>query len=196
MAADWAVAAGTGALALATFWLAWQARKEAATVRKQVTLQAEQLAASERPAVYPITPHEWLEHLGEGGRWLAFRNGGTGISRNVRGRLWWHVPGGGEAGAILIGQTLGPGDHVQVWLGEGKAVGRWWGAEGYVVYEDVRGVEWQSRFRYEYSRNHVWARLLDWDPTSVLGDPEAAFPREGWAEEEMPDESEPERYRQ
>jgi hypothetical protein len=30
MAADWAVAAGTGALALATFWLAWQARKEAA----------------------------------------------------------------------------------------------------------------------------------------------------------------------
>jgi hypothetical protein len=48
----------------------------------------------------------------------------------------------------------------------------------------------------EYSGNHVWARLLDWDPTSVLGDPEAAFPREGWAEEEMPDESEPERYRQ
>jgi hypothetical protein len=193
MAADWAVAAGTGALALATFWLAWQARKEAATVREQVTLQAEQLAASERPAVYPITPHDWSTSLGDGGRWLAFRNGGTGIARNVQGRIWWHVEGGE---ARLLGQTLGAGDHARLWLDGQKGIARWFGAEGYVVYEDVRGVEWQSRFRYEHSGGQVWARLLAWERSSELDDPELAFPREGWADEELPDEPEPVRYRQ
>jgi hypothetical protein len=195
MAADWAVAAGTGALAIATGWLAWQARGEAAAVRQQVTLLAEQLAASERPAVYPITPHEWLAHLGEGGRWLAFRNGGTGIARNVRGHIWWHTREGSYDDARLIGQTLGPSDHFRVWLGDNKRIGRWWGAEGYVVYQDVRGVEWQSRFRYQHSGSNVYARLGEWAPSSSLDDPNEAFPREGWADEAMPDEPDPERYR-
>lgn len=136
-----AVAVGTIVLAIATLVLA-------VGVWRQVRLQGEQLAASERPCVYPITPHKWLAHLGDGGRWLTFRNGGTGIARNVRGRLWWHDKDGK---ASLIGQTLGPGDHFRVWLRERKEVTRWYGAEGYVIYEDVRGVEWQSRFRYEHT---------------------------------------------
>jgi hypothetical protein len=119
-----AVAVGTIVLAIATLVLA-------VGVWRQVRLQGEQLAASERPCVYPITPHKWLAHLGDGGRWLTFRNGGTGIARNVRGRLWWHDKDGK---ASLIGQTLGPGDHFRVWLRERKEVTRWYGAEGYVIY--------------------------------------------------------------
>jgi hypothetical protein len=101
-AAEWAVAIGTILLALATFLLAKRAREEADAVRKEaelltreVDIATQQLAASERPCVYPITPHEWSNSLGDGGRWLAFRNGGTGIARNVRGRVWWHDRGGG-----------------------------------------------------------------------------------------------------
>jgi hypothetical protein len=72
-----------------------------------------------------------------------------------------------------------------------KRVTRWFGAEGYVIYEDVRGVEWQSRFRYEHDGHQVWARLDTWDRTSELDDPEAAYPRNGWAEEELPEGPEP-----
>jgi len=191
VAADWAVAVGTGALALGTFWLAWQARKEAAAVKDQVTLQTEQLAASERPCVYPITPHEWLEHLGDGGQWLAFRNGGTGIARNVRGRIWWHAENGE---ARLLGQTIGAGDHFRVWLAGREQVGRWFGAEGYVLYEDVRDVQWKSLFRYEHSGGQVFAKLVEWGPTTA-DELELAFPRAGWADEELSDEPEPVRYR-
>jgi hypothetical protein len=191
-AAEWAVAIGTATLAIATWRLAKRAKAEAVAVAASVKVQTEQLAASERPCVYPITPHKWLAHLGEGGRWLAFRNGGSGIAQNVRGQLWWHDEDGNAA---LIGQTLGPGDHFRVWLLDRKGVSRWYGAEGYVIYEDVRGVEWQSRFRYEHDGHQVWARLFEWRPSSELGDPETEFPREGWADEDLPDLPESVRYR-
>jgi hypothetical protein len=191
-AAEWAVAIGTAALAIATWRLARRAKAEARAVATSVKVQTEQLAASERPCVYPITPHEWLAHLGEGGRWLAFRNGGTGIARNVRGQLWWHDKSGW---AVLVGQTLGPGDQFRVWLLGRKQVSRWYGAEGYVIYEDVRGVQWQSHFRFEHDGHQVWAQLFEWGPTTELGNPATNLPREDWAEEEVPDLREPERYR-
>jgi hypothetical protein len=186
---DWAPAAEAGVaigmivLALATWKLARRATA--------------QLKAGERPCVYAITPRgeKWAGHLGDGGRWLAFRNGGPGIARDIRGHVWWHTKYlGGYDDAALIGQTLGGGDYTRLRLAERKAVERWWGVEGYVVYEDVRGEQWQSRFRYEYSGGEVWARLTDWAPTRKLGDPDAAFPRSGWANEPMPEEAEPERY--
>jgi hypothetical protein len=122
------------ALAIATFMLAAATGLLVFFVWRQVRLQGKQLAASERPCVYPITPHKWLRHHGEQGRWLAFRNGGTGIARNVRGRIWWHVEGGE---ARLLGQTLGAGDHARLWLDGQKRIAPWFGAEGYVVYEDA-----------------------------------------------------------
>jgi hypothetical protein len=142
-----------------------------------VRLQRKQLAASDRPCVYPITQHTWLddEKVGEGGRFLSFRNGGTGIAQNVHGELWWHAEDGH---ALLVGQTLGPGDHFRVWLRDERRVTRWYGAEGYVVYEDVQGVEWQSRFRYEHDGKLVWARLREWKCSSELDDPAEAFPRQ------------------
>jgi hypothetical protein len=179
--AEWAVAAGTAILAVATFVLGIQASREGSQVARQVELQRRQLAASERPVVYPITPHEWLETLGDGGRWLAFRNGGTGIALNVRGRLWSY---GDKGGAELIAQTFGADDHARVWLAEERNLRHWWGAEGYVIYEDIQGSEWQSRFRYESDGAQVWAKLTNWGESADLGDPAAAFPREGWAEEE------------
>ena len=160
----------------------------AAFVFWQVLLQRRQLAASERPCVYPITPSPWLKDLGGRGRWLAFRNGGPGIAQNVRGELWWHDENGHT---VLVGQTLGPGDHFRVWLLDQKRVTRWFGAEGYVIYEDVRGDEWQSRFRYEHDGRQVWARLDEWDRSSQLGDPQVAFPRDEWAEEKPPHLPEP-----
>jgi hypothetical protein len=177
-----AVAVGTIILAGATLVLA-------GGVWWQVRLQGEQLAASERPAVYPITPHDWLETIGDGGRWLSFRNGGTGIARNVRGKIWWHTEGGEAA---LLGQTLGANDHARLRVGDQKRIGQWSGAEGYVKYEDVRGVEWQSRFRYEQTEGEVWASLVEWGTTKELGEP--TYPRPGWAEE-GPGEPAPERYR-
>jgi hypothetical protein len=177
-------------LALATFLLAGATVALAGFVFWQVILQTRQLSASQRPCVYPITPHRWLEdeRLGDGGRFLSFRNGGTGIAQNVRGELWWHDKDGH---AVLVGQTLGPGDHFRVWLLDRKRVTRWYGAEGYVIYEDVRGKEWQSRFRYEHDGKQVWARLEKWDRTAKLGNPQDAFPRKGWADEETPDGPEP-----
>jgi hypothetical protein len=106
----------------------------------------------------------------------------------VRGELWWHDEDGH---ARLVGQTLGAGDHFRVWLRDDKRVSRWYGAEGYVVYEDVRGVEWQSRFRYEHDGTLVWAGLRTWNRSSELDDPAEAFPRKGWAEEKLPDLPEP-----
>jgi hypothetical protein len=201
-AAEWAVALGTIVLAFATFRLAKRAKEEAEAVRKeaelltrQVELATEQLAVSERSCVYPITPQDWSLSLGDGGRWLAFRNGGSGIARNARGRVWWHERGGGYDETALLGQTLAANDHSRLRLGDGKAVSRWWGVEGFIFYEDVRGNEWQSHFRYEYSGREVWARLLEWGPSEEIGDPYSEFPRKGWAEEQLPDEPEPERYR-
>ena len=37
--------------------------------------------------------------------WLAFRNGVTGIARNVRGEIWWHLEGGE---APLLGRRSVP----------------------------------------------------------------------------------------
>ena len=181
-AAEAGVAIGTIVLAFATWKLARRA--------------AAQLKAGERPCVYPITPggEEWSAHLGDGGRWLAFQNGGSGIARDIRGHIWWHKNDGGSDDAALLGQTLGAGHHTRLRVAKRKAVERWWGLEGYVVYEDVRGEQWQSRFRYEYSGGEIWAKLTAWAPTKKLRDPDKAFPRPGWASEFMPNEPEPERY--
>jgi hypothetical protein len=183
---DWAPAAEAG-VALGTILLAFATWKLARHV-------AAQLKVGERPCVYPITPAgpKWAGHLGEGGRWLAFRNGGSGIARDIRGHIWWHKNDGGHDDAALLGQTLGGNDYTRLRLAKRKAVERWWGLEGYLVYEDVRGDQWQSRFRYEYSGGEVWARLTAWARTKKLGDPDSAFPRPGWVDEYMPNEPEPE----
>jgi hypothetical protein len=98
---------------------------------------------------------------------FAFRNGGTGIARNVRGRIQWPVEGGEAA---LIGQTLGAADHARLRVGEEKRIENWSGAEGYVVYDDTQGDEWQSRFRYEQAGGQVWAELIELGLTRGLGD--------------------------
>jgi hypothetical protein len=113
---EWGVAIGTALLAIATFVLAWRAKQEAEAVRRESELLAEQLAASQRPVVFPITPHDWLEEGGGRGLWLAFRNGGTGVAKNVRGEIWWHHAG--EDGVRLLGATLGAGDHSRIRLDE------------------------------------------------------------------------------
>jgi hypothetical protein len=60
-AAEWGVALGTLALAIATAWLARRTRQEAAAVatearavERQAELLSKQLIASQRPVVYPV----------------------------------------------------------------------------------------------------------------------------------------------
>jgi hypothetical protein len=127
-AAEWAVALGTFGLALATLRLAARAKAEAEAMGDSVKIQTRQLAASDLPCVYPITDHTWLETRGEGGRWLAFQNGGTGVARNIKGYVRWSVEGGEAA---LIGQTLGAGQHSRVRVGEEKRIHDWSGVEGH-----------------------------------------------------------------
>jgi hypothetical protein len=52
---EWGVALSTGLLAFATFRLARHARAEVGEIRKEVKLQSEQIEATRRPCVYPIT---------------------------------------------------------------------------------------------------------------------------------------------
>jgi hypothetical protein len=147
--------------------VATRARDEAEAVGESVRIQTAQLTASDRPYVYPITDHDWLASTGDGGQWLSFRNGGTGIARNVSGRIRWPVEGGEAA---LIGQTLGAGDHARLRVGEQKRIQNWSGVVGNVVYQDTQGDEWQSRFRYEQADGQVWAELIELGLTRDLGD--------------------------
>jgi hypothetical protein len=52
---SWAVACGTVFLGGATVWLGTQARSESRAVGDQVELERQQLEASQRPFVVPIT---------------------------------------------------------------------------------------------------------------------------------------------
>jgi hypothetical protein len=52
-----------------------------------------------------------------------------------------------------------------------------------------------SRTRYGHDGHQVWARLVEWGPTADVGDPETAFPRDGWTGEKLPDTPEPVLYR-
>ena len=157
--ASWAVAVGTGALALATWWLGTKAQREAQAVTDQVTIEQEQLEAAQRPFVLPITDG-WNENMRmpavgtrppTGGRpepWLMLSNAGAGPAINIRGGLFW--PGGIGGGWPVIPTSIGAGEHVPTKLEThaGYEV-KWSEAVGYVRYTDLAETEWQTHFRYE-----------------------------------------------
>jgi hypothetical protein len=90
--AEWGVAIGTAALAIATYVLAKRAKEEAAAVRAEAEQVAAQGAAALRAHVYPETTAEWAwgwREWGEGNRdrVLPLRNGGPGVALNVEGHV-------------------------------------------------------------------------------------------------------------
>ena len=65
--ASWAVAFGTGLLGAATWRLGTKAQSETNAVSRQVELEQQQLEASQRPFVVPVTtgwrPMAWMPGL-------------------------------------------------------------------------------------------------------------------------------------
>jgi hypothetical protein len=189
--AAWAVAAGTLALALATWWLGTKARKEAESVgdqakavSKQVELEQQQLEASQRPFVLPITEGwgPWMFWPGErqfplslGASpepWMMLSNSGAGPAINIRGGLYWHRGIGG--GWQVIPTSIGAGEHVPTNLEAhaGYEV-KWPEAEGYLRYSDLAGSERQTRFRYRQKASGQYAvEVTAAGKTSDLGEPD------------------------
>jgi hypothetical protein len=145
--AEWGVAAGTAALAVATFVLAKRAREEAAAVRAETEQISAQVAAALRAYVYPETTAEWVWGAAQpfGRRVLPLRNGGPGLALNVEG----HMRRGTEgehialyAGSIAPGRALDARPAVQIEGGISGVV-TW---HGELRYGDLNGDQWTTRF--------------------------------------------------
>jgi hypothetical protein len=151
------VVIGTISLAFMTYLLARRAKRE--------------LDRAERPFLYPITDHTWLEKDAPTGVRLAFRNGGSGVAKNVRGHVWWPTTDGTIADAKLVGQTLAGGDHSGIRLAyehAGHRIGSWKKVAGYVIYHDAADKEWTTRFEYEEITGHIAGNVVEWGRSSDL----------------------------
>ena len=152
--AEWAVAAGTFALAIATVWLAKRAHDEAKQVGEQVALQREQIEASALPNVYPVARHDWAWKM-DNSRYegsnrtylLPVKNGGPGLALNVTGQVCAReYEGMGAYQRSIIAGSIASGDEYDTRLSEG-GVEQWIaGSFGYLRYDDVTGVSWETRF--------------------------------------------------
>jgi hypothetical protein len=104
--AEWAVAAGTIGLAIATYAVARSSRVEAKAVRAEATQLTEQAQVSLRAYVYPESSAEWAWGGGDWGgyrdRVLPLRNGGPGVALNVNGQVRRGTQG--EQIALYAGQ--------------------------------------------------------------------------------------------
>ena len=161
-AAEWSVAGGTLLLALATFALAWGARK-------QVAVAAEHVVAIQRPLVVPIVTPNWLQEDVHKSR-VALKNVGLGPAYNVEGSIYWL--GGAGGGARLQRTTLGAGESGRALaLGEGIVI-NWPGAIGFLRYLDSAGTEWLTHFRYqEIQQVGIEVVVTEVGTTSDLGEP-------------------------
>jgi hypothetical protein len=169
--AEWSVAGGTLLLALATYALAWGARKE-------VAISADHVVAIQRPLVTAVMARDVMIMVGPITREaqtprepkIGLRNIGLGPAYNITGGLYWT---GGRGGASALRRTtLGPGeDATTEVVGEGIVI-EWENASGYVRYLDSAGEEWQTHFRF---RNVPTAdfevEIVDIGKTSDLGEP-------------------------
>ncbi len=190
---SWAVAVGTVFLGCATVWLGWQARNEAGAVATQAKLSGDQLEltrqqleASQRPMVLPITegwgpwmfwpgPRQFDPAMGESPEpWMMLSNAGAGPAINIRGGLYWR--GGIGGGWQVVPTSIGAGEHIATALEKhvGQEV-KWPEAEGYVSYSDLAGTEWQTRFRYrQNAAGQMSVEVLAVGRTSDLGEPQYA----------------------
>ncbi len=166
--AEWFVALGTTLLAIATFLLARQARAEAKAVR-------EQLVASQRPMVAPVSGHD-PGHLTSPGRveaapsHLVLTNMGAGPALNVRGAVYWTGTAGGAASLQHLALAIGGTEIARV-LGEGAVV-NWSNAVGFLRYHDLSGAEWQTHFRFRADgAGNQSVEVLAAGPTTEFGEP-------------------------
>jgi hypothetical protein len=159
--AEWAVAAGTIGLAIATYAVARSARAEARAVSTEATQLTEQAAASLRAYVFPESSAEWVWDItgyttgvpSGVSRTLPLRNGGPGVALNVNG----HVRPGTQGGQIaLYAGSIAPGDSMlarparDIEGGWGGWAGTW---HGELSYGDLNGDLWITRFTIAVSQD-------------------------------------------
>lgn len=125
-------------LAIATFVLAWQARKES-------KVAADHVVAIQRPFVQPIVTEPW-EAQGHRQSRIVVENIGLGPAYNVSGRLYWL--GGSGGGGAIMSAALAPGDQLDTGAGPTTSVINWPAAKGYLRYTDSAGEEWQTHFLF------------------------------------------------
>jgi hypothetical protein len=168
MAADWAVAGGTGLLALATFALALSARREA-------KIAAEHVVAIQRPLVTPYLPPQWTTGTPRGPA-LGLKNSGLGPAYNIEGGLYW--TGGAGGASSILRATLAAGEATETRIaGEGIDV-NWPAATGYLRYRDSVGEEWQTHFRFSAIEGADYEiEVVKVGTTKELGEP--AYSPEG-----------------
>lgn len=158
--AEWLVAIGTSGLAAATFVLARRARDEAAAVRneativaEQVQLQREQSVAATRPAVYPVPLFDWTRGAGvysvrSTNDVLPIKNGGPGLALNVHGACFARDPDSLSrpislelyAGTLAANESFDATTECAVPHG-------WATVEGFILYNDILGDEWVTHFK-------------------------------------------------
>jgi hypothetical protein len=162
MAAEWAVAGGTLALAIATFALALSARRQA-------KIAADHVVAIQRPLVAPIITQEW-ERFGQAQARIALKNTGLGPAYNVEGGLYW--TGGAGGASSIMRTTLGPGDSKATRVaGEGINI-NWPAAIGFLRYRDSAGEEWQTHFRFRAVQGAGYdVEVVEVGTTKELGEP-------------------------
>jgi hypothetical protein len=149
--AEWGVAVGTAALALATYALAKRASEEATAVRAEAEQLAAQGAAALRAYAYPETTAEWAWGAGEWGegrrdRVLPLRNGGPGVALNVGGHFQAGTQGRHTtlyAGSIAPGQAFNARPATPIEGGWASWVGSY---HCELSYSDLNNEHWTTRF--------------------------------------------------
>jgi hypothetical protein len=150
--AEWAVAAGTTILAIATFALALQASREGSQVARQVDLQQQQLAASQRAIVYPVATSEWQDR-GLSGQGIILKNGGSGPAFAVEGQVIF-----ADGSTRRIPEvTLGVGDDQLCRLG--PPLPTWTGASGMLHYTELTGKAREATFRFEEEAGRLFVKV-------------------------------------
>ena len=180
---SWAVAFGTVFLGGATVWLGSQARNEASAVADEATLSRQQLEASQRPFVLPVTndweplmeiPVKRAHARGFGTEfewWMMLSNAGAGPAYNVRGGLFWKGGIGGGWELLPISVPSGRDVPARLEVHSGHEV-KWAEAVGYLRYSDLAGTEWQTHFRYQQNTaSQFFVEVTKFGKTGDLGEP-------------------------
>jgi hypothetical protein len=179
VAAEWLVAAGTLALAGATYVLVRVTRRMVAQAGEQVMLEQRRVEASQRPHVFPAASRRWIEgaDLPGGMQWLELlpvTNGGPGLAINVRGTLYFAGPGG--VSVELVPTSLAPGEseYMRINWG-GPPITQWADARGFLLYDDIAGETWRTDYVVR-AVNRRYLEVLQTGRLRDLGDVERDFP--------------------
>jgi hypothetical protein len=171
--ANWSVAIGTIAVAVATLLLALVTRRSVRTATDELRLERERLTASQWPRVFPNPPLTWSEgappYNQDPRPWasvLPVKNGGPGVALNVRARLDWPAPAGVHVESVPT--SLAPDDSADLRINWGvQPRTDWADVSGTLTYSDITGAVWQTQFRV--SLGNFDRRIVDVGETIRLG---------------------------